>query len=98
MSITATGGPLSSRPCATRVAGVTFSSTLGPPAEAAGRGFLERFSASGEAWVGHEVLVRVERFFAGRRLDPLGRTVRQQLPALLIVLQICKHDLVDNLF
>ena len=35
--------------------------------EAAGRRFLERFATAGQARVGHEILVRVERLFARRR-------------------------------
>ena len=33
----------------------------------------------------------------GGRLDALRRAVRQQLPALLVVLEICDHDLVEHL-
>src|SRR3984957_13784207 len=39
----------------------------------------------------------VEFFLAGRRFDAARRTVRQQLPALLVVLEIGHHDLVEHL-
>src|SRR5258707_10191177 len=99
MSMTATGGPLSMRPWATilppRPRETSFK--VATPRQTARRGLLEGFSASRQARVGHEILLRVERLFARRDLDTGRRAVRQQRPALLVVLEIGDHDLIEHL-
>jgi hypothetical protein len=45
----------------------------------------------------HEILVGVERFLALRRDNALRPAVRQKTPALLVVLEVGHHELVDNL-
>ena len=54
--------------------------------EAAGGRIFKGFSTTGQAWVRHEIFVSIERFLAGRGLYARRGTVRQELPALLIVL------------
>src|SRR5580692_6595431 len=39
----------------------------------------------------------VELFFARRGLDAARRTISEKLPALLVVLQIRYHDLIEHL-
>src|ERR1700680_4347467 len=110
MSMTPIGGPLSMRPCAAILPadrpnfpapgrapprGCSFKGA--PPREAAGRRLLERFSAARQAWVGHEILVGIERLFAGSRLDTRGRAVGQERPALLVVLELGDHGLIHDL-
>src|SRR5262249_34281508 len=94
MSMTATGGPRSSRP---RAACPTRLGALAPASEAAGGRVFKRFSTTGQAWVRHEIFVGVERLFAGRRLYARRGAIGQELPALLIVLEIGHHDLVEHL-
>src|SRR5207248_1354222 len=65
--------------------------------ETAGAGFFKRFSTAGQAWIGHEIFVRIEGFLAGQRLYARRGAVRQELPALLVVLEIRHHDLVEHL-
>src|SRR5271167_3988906 len=99
MSMTPTGGPLSMRPWATtlppRRREISFK--VATPRQAAGRGLLERFSASRQARIGHEILVRIERLFAGRDLDARRGAVGQEGPALLVVLEVGDHDLIEHL-
>src|SRR5690242_8792240 len=96
MSMTATAGPVSSRPFgAGAPARLRVARDL--PDEAAGRVFFERFATAREARIGHEVFVGVERFLARRRLYARRGPVRQDLPALLIVLEIGHHDLPQHL-
>src|SRR6185312_931924 len=65
--------------------------------EEAERRFLERFATSGQARVGHEIFMGVERFLAQRRLYARRTAVGQELPALLVVLEIRYHDLPEHL-
>src|SRR4051794_7266942 len=96
MSMTATGGPGCSPPCARLSArGLTAPA---PARKAAGRGFFERFSTARETRICHEVLVGVERLFARRGLDTHRGAIGQEVPALLVVLEIRRHDLVEHLF
>src|SRR3982750_3934718 len=95
MSMTAIGGPGCSRPCAALRA--RDFRALTPARKAAGRGFFERFSTARETRIGHEVFVGVEWLFARRGLDTHGGAVGQEIPALLIVLEIRQHDLVEHL-
>lgn len=59
---------------------------------------LARLSAARKARVAHEIFVSVERLFTWFRRNSAMRTVRQDLPALLIILQIGGHDLIEDLF
>src|SRR5437764_10435410 len=96
MSMTAMGRPRCSRPCA------KFSardlSALAAARKATGRGLFERFATARQARIGHEVFVGVERLFARRGLDTHRGAVRQEVPDLLVVLEIRHHDLVEQLF
>src|SRR5919108_3160836 len=94
MSITATGGPRSSRP---RAAWPARLGALAPAYEAAGGRFFKRFSTAGQAWIGHEIFMGIEGFLAGCGLYARRGAVRQELPALLIVLEIRHHDLIEHL-
>jgi len=40
----------------------------------------------------------VEGFFARRRLYARGTAIRQELPALFVILEIRDHNLAENLF
>src|SRR3954453_805437 len=95
MSMTAIGAPWSSRPCAGTPE--RELAALATAREAARRGFFERFATARETWIGHEVFVGVERLFARRGLDTHRGAVGQEVPALLIVLEIRHHDLVEHL-
>src|SRR5262249_61581892 len=95
MSNTAIGGPWSIRPWESfRLARL---STIRPSRQAAGRGSFERFAAARQAWIGHEVLVRVERLLAVGGCDTRGRAVGQERPARFVVLEVGDHDLVEHL-
>src|SRR5262245_38443904 len=113
MSITATGGPESMRPRARRVALAASRRAFAAPAalasptvlhalapareKTAGRRLLERFSTARQARIGHEVLVGVERLLARRARYAHGGAIGQDLPALLVVLEIGDHDLIEHL-
>src|SRR5215831_5974534 len=106
MSMTATGGPLSIRPCAAILEAIlavcptppqSISFKIAPLGEPAGRGFLEGFATARQAWVGHEILVRIERLLAGRRFHTQRRAVWQDLRALLVILDTGYHDLIEYL-
>src|SRR2546423_12014566 len=94
ISMTATGGPRSSRPRATCPGRLD---ALAPADEAAGGRLFKRFSTTGQAWVRHEILVGIEGLLARCRLYARRGAVRQDLPALLVVLEIGHHDLVEDL-
>src|SRR3954452_17577168 len=89
--MTATEGPASSRPFGCS----GFARDL--PDEAARRGVFERFATARQTRIGHEIFVDVERFFARRGLYARRTAVRQDLPALLVVLEIRQHDLPEHL-
>src|ERR1700739_3368275 len=98
MSITAIGGPWAGRPCAAsgsggadRLSAVTLAD------EATRRRFLERFATAGQARIGHEILVGSERLLAGGGLYAHRGAVWQELPALLVVLEIGDHNLAEHL-
>src|SRR6185369_13300981 len=96
MSITAIGGPWSSLPWADVAAALrAFDEAAN---EAAGRTFFERLATARQARIGHEILVGVERLIARRGLYARRTAVRQELPALLVVLEIGHHDLAEHLF
>src|SRR5436190_14058446 len=99
MSITAMGGPWSSRPCADlELCRFRFrSATVHPASQAARLRLFERFSAARQARIGHKILMCIKRLFAGSDLDASRRPVRQEFPTLFIVLEIRGHDLVENL-
>src|SRR5947207_271146 len=95
MSITATGGPRSRRPGAR--SRLPPLGALALANEAAGEGVFKRFSTARQAWIGHEILVRIERLLAGHRLYAGRSAIRQEFPTLLIVLEIGDHDLIKDL-
>src|SRR5262245_65856645 len=95
MSNTAIGGPWSIRPCAYLL--LRRLPTIRPSRQAAGRGSFERLAAARQAWIGHEVLVRVERLLAVGGLDTRGRAVGQERPARFVVLEVGDRDLVVQL-
>src|SRR6266550_3961371 len=95
MSMTAIGRPWSSRPCAGFCAALRRTLTLAR--KTAGRRLFERFATARETRIGHEVFMGVEWLIARRGLDTHRGAVGQELPALLIILEICRHDLVDHL-
>src|SRR5260370_23170164 len=94
MSMTATGGPRSSRPrapCPARLG------ALAPANEAAGGRVFKRFSTAGQAWIGHEIFMGIERLLTGCGLYARLGAVRQEIPDLLVVLEISNHNLVAHL-
>src|SRR5215831_20870126 len=99
MSMTAIGGPWSSRPLADGTMAAERLRAFDEAAyKAARRRFLERFSTARQARICHEILVGVEGFLARRGLYARGTAVGQELPALLVVLEIGHHNLAENLF
>src|SRR5580658_1202974 len=52
---------------------------------------LWRLSATRQAWIGHEIGRGVEGLLARRRPDAGRGPIRENLPALLVVLQIGHH-------
>src|SRR5262245_63440616 len=97
--MTAIGGPLSRRPLAEATSADERLRPLDEAAyKAARRRFLERFPTARQARIGHEIFVGVEGFFARGRLYARGTAIRQELPALLVVLEIGHHNLTKNLF
>src|ERR1035441_6171524 len=98
MSMTAIGGPWSSRPLAeVMIAWDRLRAVDEAADEAARRRFLERFATARQARIGHEILVGVERFLARRGLYARGTAVRQELPTLLVVLEVWSNRLAENL-
>src|SRR5882724_10542071 len=98
ISMTAMGRPTSSRPCAATGARARLTlRALAAAREAAGRRLLERFATARETRICHEVFMGVERFLARRGLDTHRGAVGQEVPALLVVLEIRHHDLVEHL-
>src|SRR5829696_992612 len=95
MSITPSGGPWPSRPCA--AARAPGSRTFFAPRETARERVFERFATAGEARIGHEILLGVERLRARPRFDTARRAVRQEDPALLVVQEVRRHDLLEHL-
>src|SRR5471032_2166959 len=98
MSMTAIGGPWSSRPLAD---GSGLRERLRAFDEAANktarRRFLERFTTARQTRIGHKILVGVEGFLARRGLYARGTAIRQELPTLFVVLEIGCHNLAENL-
>src|SRR5437660_10808509 len=97
MSMTAIGGPWSRRPCASGSGGADRLSAVTLADEAARRRFLEGFATAGQARIGHEILVGIERLLAGGGLYAHRGPVWQELPALLVVLEVGDHDLAEHL-
>src|SRR6202140_1125454 len=104
ISITAIGGPWSSRPlaefilvCGWEIGRERLRAFDEAAYKAARRRLFERFPTTGQARVCHEILVGVEWFLARRGLYARGTAVRQERPALLVILEVCDHDLADNL-
>src|SRR3974377_355266 len=61
------------------------------------RRLFERFPTARQARIGHEILVGVEWFLARRGLYAHGTAVRQERPTLLVILEVCDHDLAEHL-
>src|SRR5476649_880724 len=98
MSITAIGGPWSRRPCADLLARRELLRAFDEAAnKTARRRFLERFTTARQTRIGHKILVGVEAFLARRGLYARGTAIRQELPALLVILEIRDHYLAENL-
>src|SRR3974390_2624641 len=94
---TAIGGPWASRPCAALVARARLRVLDEAADEAPRRGFFERFATTRQARVGHEIIVGIERLFAQPGLYARRTAIRQEIPALLVVLEIGNHDLPEHL-
>src|SRR5260370_39310795 len=94
MSMTATGGPRSSRP---RAACPARLGALAPANEAARGRVFKRFSTAGQAWIGHEIFMGIEWLLDGCSLYARRCAVRQEPPALLALLAIADHDLGEQL-
>src|SRR5664279_3823195 len=98
MSMTAIGGPWSRRPCADLLGRREPLRAFDEAAdETARRRFLERFTTARQTRIGHEILMGDEGFLARRGLYARRTAIRQELPALLIVLEIGRHNLAENL-
>src|SRR5450631_4610720 len=104
ISMTAIGGPWSRRPlaelavkCGCTIARERLRAFDEAAYKAARRRFLERFATARQTRICHEILVGVERFLALRGLYARGTAVRQELPALLVILEVCGHDLAEHL-
>src|SRR5919107_2206153 len=97
MSITAMGGPWSSRPFTGACMMYAALRRAFEAAKETARRFFEGFATARKARIGHEIFVGVEGFFARRRLYAHRTAVRQELPALLIVLEVGDHDLAEHL-
>src|SRR5262245_44952828 len=91
--MTATGVDLAASDMRPRALGVLATA----PDEALRGRSLERFSTARETRICHEVFVGVERIFALIAYDALPTRVRQEPEALLVVLEIGDHDLVEHL-
>src|ERR1700688_697509 len=105
ISMTAIGGPWSSRPlaefmivCGCEIARERLRAFDEAAYKAARRRFFERFPTTGQARICHEILVGVEWFLARRGLYARGTAIGQELPTLLVILEVCDHDLTENLF
>src|SRR6187200_725470 len=61
--------------------------------KAAGRRLFERFATARQTRICHEIFMGVERLFARRGLDTHRGAIGQEVPALLVVLEIRQHDL-----
>src|SRR5260221_460634 len=96
--MTATGGPWSRRPFADETIAADRLRAFDEAAyKAARRRFLERFSTARQTRIRHEILVGVEGFLARGGLYARGTAIRQDLPALLIILEIRDHNLAEDL-
>src|SRR5262245_30223546 len=73
------------------------ASVLLRQAEAAREVVLQGLSASRETGIRHEVLMGIEGLLARGRAHALGGAVTEDAPALLVVLQIRNHDLIQDL-
>ena len=94
--MTAIGGPWSSRPFG--MIGCERLRAFDEAAyKAARRRLFERFPTARKARICHKVFVGVEELFARGGLYARGTAVGQELPALLIVLEIRHHDLAEDL-
>src|SRR3954467_12574042 len=95
--MTAIGGPWSRRPCASFTAGRRRLRPVETAYEAARRRVIERFAPTRQARIGHEIFVGVERLLALGCFYAIRGAVGQKFPALLIVLEVRHHDLIEHL-
>src|SRR5256885_16541307 len=95
--MTATGGPLSRRPCAAATFRRCLRSAVEAAYKAARRGVFERFATARQARICHEIFVGIERFLALGGFYAIRGPVGQEVPALFIILQVRPHDLVEHL-
>src|SRR5262249_38170488 len=95
--MTAIGGPWARRPCASGSGGADRLSAVTLAAEAARRRFLEGFVTAGQARHRHEIVVGIERALGGGGVYALRGAVWQELPALLVVLEVGDHDRAEHL-
>src|SRR4029078_9760512 len=96
MSMTAIGGPWSSRPFG-MIAGECLRAVDDAAYESARRRLFERFPTARKARICHKIFMGVEEFLARGRLYARGTAVGQELPTLLVVLEIRHHDLAEDL-
>src|SRR4029078_10063771 len=73
------------------------SGSPGAPARRFVTALLQRLAATGEAGIGHEILVRVDRRLALPGAESFAAAVGQYPPTLLIVGEVCDHDLAHDL-
>src|SRR5260221_7748186 len=98
MSMTATGGPWSSRPWAgSSAASRRRLASIKPTDEAARRRIFERFATTRKARIGHEIFVGIEGLLPFRGFYAIRGAVGQEFPALLIILEIGHHNLLEHL-
>src|SRR5258708_3202968 len=98
MSMTATGGPWSSRPWAgSSAASRRRLASIKPTDEAARRRIFERFATTRKARIGHEIFVGIEGLLPLRAFYAIRGAVGQEFPALLVILEIGHHDLLEHL-
>src|SRR6202158_4232052 len=76
---------------------MSMTATGGPRSRRPRAACPVRLGALALAWIGHEIFVGIERLLAGCGLYARRGAVRQELPALLVVLEIGHHDLVEHL-
>src|SRR5712672_1408007 len=98
MSMTATGGPWSSRPWAgSSAASRRRLASLKPTDEAARRRIFERFATTRKTRIGHKIFVGIEGLLPLRGFYAIRGAIGQKFPALFIVLEMRHHDLLKHL-
>src|ERR1700687_5777159 len=98
ISMTAIGAPCSSRRFADWTIALERLRTFDEAAyKAARRRFLERFPTARQARICHKIFMGVEGFLARCGLYARRAAIRQEFPALLVILEIRDHDLAEHL-